>query len=87
MTYEAWRISYQSSEQAAKAAYGALELAWTELDRMRERLKQVEEFVAEVSKQTPEKPDYWSSCGQCSRNQSEAEDLMETALATGGSHE
>jgi hypothetical protein len=27
MTYEAWRISYQSSEQAAQAAYEALQKA------------------------------------------------------------
>lgn len=32
-------------------------------------------------KQTPEKPDYWSSCGQCSSNQSEAEDIL-AALPT-----
>lgn len=36
--YAAWRISYQSSEQAAMAAYNALEMAWAELDRLREQL-------------------------------------------------
>ena len=35
------------------------------------------EFVVRVSKQTPEKPDYWSSCSQCERNSSDAEDLLE----------
>ena len=34
MTYEAWRISYQSSEQAALAAYQALQQAQEERDAM-----------------------------------------------------
>lgn len=34
-------------------------------------------FVIKVSEQTPEKPDYWSSCGQCEHNSSNAEDLLE----------
>ena len=33
-------------------------------------------FIKEVSEQKPEKPDYWSSCSQCSSNQSEAEDII-----------
>lgn len=33
-------------------------------------------FVKYVAEQTPEKPDYWSSCGQCSSNSDEAEDLL-----------
>lgn len=38
-------------------------------------------FAAKVAKQEPEKPDYWSSCGQCERNAREAEDLIEVAPA------
>ena len=38
-----------------------------------ERLRK---FVDEVAKQTPEKPDYWSSCSQCEHNSSEADDLI-----------
>jgi hypothetical protein len=38
---------------------------------------QMLEFVREVAQQKPEKPDYWSSCGQCERNISTAEDLLE----------
>lgn len=34
------------------------------------------DFLTELSKQKPEKPDYWSSCGQCDRNSSTAEDLL-----------
>ena len=34
------------------------------------------DFLTELSKQKPEKPDYWSSCGQCERNSSTAEDLI-----------
>lgn len=33
-------------------------------------------FVRDVASQKPEKPDYWTSCGQCERNISEAEDLL-----------
>ena len=36
MTYEAWRISYQSSEQAARAAYA-------ECVRLRDRIEAMEE--------------------------------------------
>lgn len=40
------------------------------------------EFLAQVAKQIAEKPDYWSSCGQCERNSSDAEDLIEITPAT-----
>ena len=35
------------------------------------------EFIERVAKQTPERPDYWSSCGQCEHNESDAEDILE----------
>ena len=35
------------------------------------------EFVERVAKQKPEKPDYWSSCGQCERNINDAEGVLE----------
>lgn len=37
------------------------------------------EFVQRVAGQKPEKPDYWSACGQCERNISDAEDLLASA--------
>ena len=37
------------------------------------------EFVQRVAKQKPEKPDYWSACGQCERNSNDAEDLLDAA--------
>lgn len=40
------------------------------------------DFVERLSKQKPEKPDYWSTCGQCERNISEAEDLIEAFAAS-----
>jgi len=46
--------------------------------RLREENEALRKFVLEVSKQTPEKPDYWSSCGQCGSNISEAEDILAT---------
>jgi len=33
-------------------------------------------FIEKIAKQTPEKPDYWTPCGQCEHNTSEAEDLL-----------
>ena len=37
------------------------------------------EFLQRVAVQKPEKPDYWSACGQCERNSSDAEDLLASA--------
>jgi len=49
MTYEAWRISYQSSEQAARAAYAEcvrlsarLEAAEKERDDLRAKIEEME---------------------------------------------
>jgi hypothetical protein len=42
---------------------------------------EVREFLEDVSKQKPEKPDYWSSCGQCERNTGRAEELLESLAA------
>lgn len=39
------------------------------------------DFVLRIAKQTPEKPDYWSSCGQCDSNISDAEDLIDARAA------
>ena len=46
-------------------------LALAQADNQRLR-----EFAQKISEQIPEKPDYWSSCGQCSNNADEAEDLI-----------
>ena len=48
---------------------GQLALAQADNQRLRE-------FAQKISEQIPEKPDYWSSCGQCSNNADEAEDLI-----------
>ena len=39
MTYEAWRISYQSSEQAARAAYAECVRLQAKIDAMEKRLR------------------------------------------------
>ena len=39
-------------------------------------IKVKDAFIERVAKQTPEKPDYWTPCGQCEHNTSEAEDLL-----------
>ena len=51
--------------------------------RVRE-LEKAKNFVSDVAKQTPEKPDYWSSCSQCERNSSEAEEIIEQIDAARG---
>jgi hypothetical protein len=33
-------------------------------------------FVEKISKQRPEKPDYWTGCGQCEHNIEEAKELL-----------
>ncbi len=39
------------------------------------------DFVRRVSKQKPEKPDYWCACGQCERNENDAEEIIDMANA------
>jgi septal ring factor EnvC (AmiA/AmiB activator) len=48
-----------------------------EIASLKAQLAECKKFIKEVSEQTPEKPDYWSSCSQCERNISDAEDLIE----------
>lgn len=35
-------------------------------------------FISDVARQTPEKPDYWNSCGQCARNIERAQELVDS---------
>ncbi len=44
-TYEAWRISYQSSEQAARAAFSEIQTLREKLREAGERLKVAEEAL------------------------------------------
>ena len=60
-----------------------IETAIEEITKLREQvaaqaavIEKLLTFVKYVAEQTPEKPDYWSSCGQCSSNSDEAEDLL-----------
>lgn len=40
-----------------------------------------DEFIRDVAAQKPEKPDYWSACGQCERNAERAQDILEARAA------
>ena len=58
-------------------------------DNLRQQLAESEkqvtlllEFVAKISEQVPEKPDYWSSCSQCEYNSRDAQDIIEALAAT-----
>ena len=71
-------VAYGNKHQAARlkkwldkyfSQKGQLALAQADNQRLRE-------FAQKISEQIPEKPDYWSSCGQCSNNADEAEDLI-----------
>jgi len=57
---------------------GALDSA--ERDRLAAECEALRAFVARVAEQRPEKPDYWSSCGQCGHNISDAQDLIDAAM-------
>lgn len=43
--------------------------------------KEWRKFIEDVATQQPEKPDHWSSCGQCERNTDRAQDLLSAAPA------
>ncbi len=53
-----------------------------EAAELRERNEKLMEFVARISKQKPEKPDYWCECGQCGRNIDEAQELIAALSAS-----
>lgn len=57
--------------------YLLAETAEAEIDRLKAEVARLKQFALMVSTQKPEKPDYWSSCGQCEHNINEAEDLVE----------
>ena len=61
--------SYARAAMAAAAEPAQLAAQYAEPEGWRE-------FLIDLSKQEPEKPDNWSSCGQCDRNISRAEDLL-----------
>ena len=55
----------------------------SERDQLRKQLEELAEAIrvkdallSEIAKQTPEKPNYWSSCSQCERNSADAEDVL-----------
>lgn len=41
-------------------------------------------FIRKIAAQKPEKPDHWSSCGQCQHNAEEAQDLLDAVLEPKG---
>lgn len=87
-TAYAHRVSDGKPDQAVIPLYAAptdaqsrIAALESQLAESREREGRMREFIEEVSKQTPEKPDYWSSCSQCSHNQSDAEDIIDALAA------
>ncbi|EKS9914874.1 hypothetical protein BTK97_003658 [Burkholderia multivorans] len=51
------------------------------IDTLLAALEAAAAFVQDVSKQKPERPDYWSSCSQCEHNIDRAQDLLEKQAA------
>ncbi|HDR9290076.1 TPA: hypothetical protein QDB46_005263 [Burkholderia multivorans] len=49
--------------------------------KLKAALEAAAAFVQDVSKQKPERPDYWSSCSQCEHNIDRAQDLLEKQAA------
>lgn len=70
----------ERAEALHKEAFGAAvdwqdraEVMERDLEAARRDLAEEAEIISEISQQKPEKPDHWSSCGQCERNQRDAE--------------
>ncbi|MDN7511989.1 hypothetical protein QZL91_21210 [Burkholderia multivorans] len=59
----------------------AFEAAEREREQLRAELEAAAALVQDVSKQKPERPDYWSSCSQCEHNIDRAQDLLEKQAA------
>ena len=77
MTYEAWRISYQSSEQAARAAYAEcvrlrarLEAAEKERDDLRAKIDEMEKQEPVAWIVAPSSRPFW---GKYARQDAESE--------------
>ncbi|MCL4627486.1 hypothetical protein [Burkholderia multivorans] len=49
--------------------------------KLKAALEAAAAFIQDVSKQKPERPDYWSSCSQCEHNIDRAQDLLEKQAA------
>jgi chromosome segregation ATPase len=50
-------------------------------------LNKLQAIVDRIAKQKPEKPDYWTECGQCGRNINDCEEAALSAAASSGAKE
>ncbi|MCA8481029.1 hypothetical protein [Burkholderia multivorans] len=66
---------------AARGAADRIEADAKVIAELRAALEAAAAFVQDVSKQKPERPDYWSSCSQCEHNIDRAQDLLEKQAA------
>ncbi|WP_261523634.1 hypothetical protein [Burkholderia multivorans] len=69
---------------AGERESGSFDLRYEAADAIDLLLAEVEAaaaLVQDVSKQKPERPDYWSSCSQCEHNIDRAQDLLEKQAA------
>jgi hypothetical protein len=48
-----------------------------EIDLLKAQNKIMHDLLIKISKQVPEKPDHWCSCGQCENNSYFAEEAIE----------
>ena len=77
------KSSVQHEADCVDSAAAEINRQAAENDKLKETIAQQEEAIrlkdallSEIAKQIPEKPDYWSSCGQCERNAGDAEDAL-----------
>ena len=56
--------------------FNAIVVAMYEVSNIEKQRDTLLKLVECISQQTPEKPDYWSSCSQCEHNISDAEDAI-----------
>ena len=81
---ESLRQQLAAAQEDAKHAWEKAGEACTAHAASIKRELMLLEFVQKIKKQTPEKPDYWTPCGQCERNSSEAEDVLAATEPTSG---
>jgi hypothetical protein len=51
--------------------------------RLLEVIEKLQRYIEGISRQVPEKPDFWNSCGQCDRNIEDAQDILSNTSVSG----
>lgn len=71
-----WETEYNGCSALLNNAERTIETLEETITQQAEAIRLKDVLLSEIAKQIPEKPDYWSSCGQCERNAGDAEDAL-----------